>query len=178
MATLAFILLFCAMIALLIATALFFIRLIMACFSAEVRGSIRRNKLAYFIWMIAALFGLYAIFATDSHGVLSGEKKAKTFNLMEQVQTAILNYQLEYDAPPPGKTNAELIRALSGDNPRNIEFLNLKPDEIDPQGNLLDAWGTPFLIKVIDPKHPLIQSAGPDKQWDSSDDLHLSSDPS
>ena len=32
-------------------------------------------------------------------------------------------------------------------------------------------WGTPIRISFRDPKNPLIQSAGPDRVWDTKDDL-------
>lgn len=39
-----------------------------------------------------------------------------------------------------------------------------------PDTNLNDPWGTPFKFRIID-GHPVVDSAGPDHKFDSSDDI-------
>ena len=90
---------------------------------------------------------------------------------MGQVQTAISSYQIEYGVPPPGNDNASIVSALTGDNPRKIEFLALKASDKNSKGEVLDGWGVPLQITMTDPSHPLIRSAAPDKFVNIPDDL-------
>ena len=69
-----------------------------------------------------------------------------------------------------------LIKILMGGNRRGIEFLTLKKSDINNEGEMLDAWGTPFRIDMADPQHPKIRSAGPDRKWGTADDLTRSVD--
>jgi hypothetical protein len=36
---------------------------------------------------------------------------------------------------------------------------------------IIDQWGTPVRISLIDPMNPVAHSAGPDMKWDTPDDL-------
>ena len=55
-----------------------------------------------------------------------------------QLLTACESYQVEYRKWPQVATNAELVKTLGGDNPRKLEFLSLKPRELDAQGRYDD----------------------------------------
>ena len=98
---------------------------------------------------------------------------AGTENSMHQIETAFLNYQVEYETSPSARDQSGFIKNLLGDNPRQIAFLSLKARDQDAEGHMLDRWGTPFCITILDSQDLQILSAGPDKIWQTSDDLSL-----
>ncbi len=103
-------------------------------------------------------------------------KIAKTKNIMLQIDNAFVTYGVEYDDHlPPAKDQAGLIKNLTKDNPRGIVFLSLEAKDINAQGEALDAWGTPLHMTVVDSQHLEIRSAGPDKTWQTKDDLDANS---
>lgn len=80
-------------------------------------------------------------------------------------------YREEYRSFPTGEDNAQFIRAMSGGNPRKIWYLPRPHQRIDPQGRLLDSWGTPYIFHAISRDYLEIRSAGPDKEIYNDDDL-------
>ena len=69
----------------------------------------------------------------------------------------------------PVGTNVEITRALNGDNPRHVHFLD--GARLNDQGELIDDWGTPYFFHQLSGQQTEIRSAGPDKQMWTSDDL-------
>jgi len=104
---------------------------------------------------------------------MKAAKRAGTENSMHQIQTAFMAYQAEYSTLPPARDPVGFIKNLLGDNPRGIAFLSLGAKDQDAEGRMLDKWGTPFAITVLDAQHLRIVSAGPDKKWQTADDLSL-----
>jgi hypothetical protein len=74
-------------------------------------------------------------------------------------QDAIDLYKASYGAYPP-ESNA--LTFIVGD--QNCRKL-LKST------NLLDPWGTPYRVRIRD-GHAYVDSAGKDRKFDSSDDIH------
>ncbi len=147
------------------------IRTFLAPFFPKLQEQIRIRGWGYTLWLFGIILILFVLFPYSPGGI-QANKNAKTAALMENIQTAILAYQTEYDKPPPGKDNATLIRELMSDNPRSIAFLNIRPTtDMNAKGEALDAWGTPLHISLADPQHPIIQSAGVDKKWNTQDDM-------
>jgi hypothetical protein len=69
-----------------------------------------------------------------------------------------------------------VYKANYGDYPSTkdgLEVLLAEEDlrKIIGNTNLLDPWGTPFRYRIIDGRSH-IDSAGPDKKFDTSDDIH------
>jgi len=58
---------------------------------------------------------------------------------------------------------AAVFRALPGDNPQKIVFLQCRAESVSPDGGMLDPWGTRYKV-YFSGKEPLIRSAGPNKQ--------------
>jgi len=150
------------------------ISIFLAFFSSTQRAYIRKRWWLYALWSIASLSIIASNFPWGPGERFGSSREARTAATMSQIQIAILAYQTEYNMPPPGKDNATLIRELITDNPRSIVFLNLRPTDMNARGEALDAWGTPFHISLADPQDPLIQSAGPDKKWNTPDDMDTS----
>jgi hypothetical protein len=142
-----------------------------AVFSSDVRNAIRNQKQLYAAWLIASIALLSIPFQIRVGQPMQAERIAQTQNRLAQVHTAVLSYETEYGVSPPGSDNASLIKALEGDNPRKIEFINLKPTDTDSAGEIIDSWGTPLQIIMTNPNHPVVKSAGPDKIWNTKDDL-------
>lgn len=91
--------------------------------------------------------------------------------VLENMRTAIRDYGSMFGGNPVGN-NAEITRALNGDNPKQAKFL--RPDSglrINGKGELIDPWGTPLFFHQISGSETEIRSAGPDKVMWTSDDL-------
>jgi len=90
---------------------------------------------------------------------------------LQNVQRAVRQYGEMFGGNPVG-TNPEITSQLSGDNPKHINFINPQPGaHINGNGELVDAWGTPYFFHQISGSEMEIHSAGPDKIMWTSDDL-------
>jgi hypothetical protein len=90
---------------------------------------------------------------------------------LQNVQRAVRQYGEMFGGNPVG-TNPEITSQLSGDNPNHINFINPQPGaHINGNGELVDAWGTPYFFHQISGSEMEIHSAGPDKIMWTSDDL-------
>ncbi|HWF19491.1 MAG TPA: hypothetical protein VG754_09490 [Verrucomicrobiae bacterium] len=91
--------------------------------------------------------------------------------VLQNVRRAVRQYGAMFGGNPVG-TNPEITAALTGKNPKQINFLNGQPGmRINQDGELLDAWGTPYFFHQISGTEMEIHSAGPDKIMWTSDDL-------
>jgi len=99
------------------------------------------------------------------------DRRTRIYVLVTNIQTAILAYQTEYGIPPEAASNFRLVKVLTGDNPRKIEFLSLKPSQLNPDGEIIDPWGTPFQIRAGADGKVHMKSAGPDKTFGTGDDI-------
>ncbi len=69
---------------------------------------------------------------------------------------ALNAYKAEFGSFPAGDTSA-ICRALTGDNPKGIRFLEMR--SIAPDGSILDPRGTPYQISYSGDR-PLVRSGG------------------
>ena len=76
---------------------------------------------------------------------------------------ALRNYRDEYGELPAG-AGLDIIKALRGNNPRRIVFIDFRDKQFDAAGRLLDPWGSPYRIDVSDPDHPRVYSPGKNKR--------------
>jgi hypothetical protein len=83
-----------------------------------------------------------------------------------QIHAALHKYEEAFGKLPTGGSSA-VFRALRGDNPQKIVFLQCRTDSVSPDGGMLDPWGTPYKIYFSETE-PLVRSAGPNKQFDDS----------
>jgi hypothetical protein len=91
--------------------------------------------------------------------------------VMENMRSVFRQYSARLGGNPVG-TNPEITAALTGQNPKQIQFLN--PEDglrINSKGELVDAWGTPFFFHQLSAKEMEIHSAGPDRAMWTDDDL-------
>jgi hypothetical protein len=91
--------------------------------------------------------------------------------VLENVGRAIRQYGGMFGGNPVG-TNPEITAALNGQNPKGINFIKSEAGmHINENGEMVDAWGTPFFFHQLSGTDMEIHSAGPDKIMWTSDDL-------
>lgn len=76
---------------------------------------------------------------------------------------------------PCGASNRQFVNALLGANPAHLPFVPADHPRLTAQGELVDAWGTPFSFHLLSQAQVEIRSAGPDRRLYSADDLVASS---
>jgi hypothetical protein len=76
----------------------------------------------------------------------------------------------QFGAYPAGD-NAQMTRALTGNNPSSETFLPKNSPAINADGEMTDRWGTPLFFHMIARDQIEIRTAGPDKKMYTPDDL-------
>ncbi|MEI6083105.1 MAG: hypothetical protein WCS70_02260 [Verrucomicrobiota bacterium] len=89
---------------------------------------------------------------------------------VENVRTCLRQYGSMFNGNPVG-TNAEITRALLGENPKKARLLD--DFRLNDRGELLDPWATPYFFHQLSGRDTEIRSAGPDKRMWTSDDIVL-----
>ena len=93
---------------------------------------------------------------------------------MPPCKTCIAQVQLYgrmFGGNPVG-TNPEITAALTGKNPKHINFLTDEPGStVNQNGELVDRWVRPIFFHQLSATDMEIHSAGPDKVMWTSDDL-------
>jgi hypothetical protein len=90
--------------------------------------------------------------------------------ILENMRTTIRQYRSRYGGNPVGN-NFEITSALSGDNPKQINFLKQDGNRLNANGELVDPWGSPYFFHQISGQEMEIRSAGPDRVMYTDDDL-------
>lgn len=101
---------------------------------------------------------------------LTFTKGTKAEEDLEIVESIFESYLWAFKELPEGADNHHLIKALLGDNPKKVVFMD-ESLRLDAQGNLLDRWGTPYFFHKQSSTELEIISAGPDQRLWSSDDI-------
>jgi hypothetical protein len=90
------------------------------------------------------------------------------------VRLALEVYRMEFGSFPDG-SNVAVYRALCGENPKELVFLDISPKRISNGSELMDPWENPYRIDLSDPRRLRIHSAGPngidEKGAGGSDDI-------
>jgi hypothetical protein len=91
--------------------------------------------------------------------------------ILANVRRAVHQYGEMFGGNPVG-TNPEITRQLLGDNPRHINFIDPSAGmRVNGNGELVDAWDTPYFFHQISGSEMEIHSAGPDKIMWTADDI-------
>jgi hypothetical protein len=80
-------------------------------------------------------------------------------------------YRMEFDRFPAGQENSDIMNALTGNNPGKLAVFPRNHPRIDARGNLLDAWGNPFIFHPVSSRHLEVRSKGPDGEIFTKDDI-------
>lgn len=89
---------------------------------------------------------------------------------IDQIGLMFRDYRTLMGSNPVG-TNAEIIQAVSGGNPKKARLGPPEGQQINGRGELVDTWGTAYFFHQKSATDMEIHSAGPDKQFGTSDDL-------
>ena len=88
---------------------------------------------------------------------------------LDRITLMLRDYRTIAGDNPIG-SNAEIVQALSGDNPRQAKIL---PEDLprNSSGELVDRWGTPYFFHQLSRNSMEIRSAGADRRMWTSDDI-------
>lgn len=89
---------------------------------------------------------------------------------LENVQFMVRGYRDVLGENPFGN-NAEIVRALMGENARQVKMPLPVGSHLNENGELVDRWGTPYFFHQMSATQMEIRSAGLDQQMWTSDDL-------
>ncbi len=91
--------------------------------------------------------------------------------VLDNMRVVIHNYGATFGENPVGN-NAEITAALAGKNPKQINFISdVAGLRVNENGELVDAYGTPFFFHQLAAKVMEIHSAGEDRKLWTFDDL-------
>jgi hypothetical protein len=71
----------------------------------------------------------------------------------------------------PVGTNAEIMKAIMGGNPKSAQLGPPDGQTLNGSGELVDRWGTPYFFHQLSKDLTEIHSAGPDRRMGTQDDL-------
>jgi len=80
-------------------------------------------------------------------------------------------YRRYFGAYPAGENNRQFVNALLGANKDNLPFLAHDHPRISANGELVDAWGTPFYFHQNSRQSIEVRSAGADRLLYTDDDI-------
>ena len=90
--------------------------------------------------------------------------------VLDNARVAMHNYCSTFGENPVG-TNPEITAALTGRNPKQINFITPESGlRVNENGELVDAWGTPFFFHQLSGREMEIRSAGEDRKMWTFDD--------
>lgn len=91
---------------------------------------------------------------------------------LQDLAGVLARYRESHRAYPAFADNAQLVNALAGANPARAPYLPRDLAVIDSDtGELRDRWGTPYFFHALGRDALEIRSAGPDREFYTSDDL-------
>ncbi len=85
---------------------------------------------------------------------------------VENLFTGLQEYKEHVGTYPTG-SNAQVVKALRGQNQKNIIILVNRKNELNDKGEVMDTWGTPLRLYFSDTS-VLIRSAGPNGRFENS----------
>jgi hypothetical protein len=91
------------------------------------------------------------------------------------VVTSIEMYKHDFGAYPGGDEK-HITDSLVGKNPRQTVYIKGRRSYVE-DGRLIDVWRTPLRMKCDNETGVVVQSAGPNRVFDDSDDYHLENPP-
>lgn len=91
--------------------------------------------------------------------------------VLDHARVVMHNYCSVFGENPVG-TNPEITAALMGKNPKHVNFITPEMGlRVNGNGEMVDAWGTPFFFHQLSGKEMEIRSAGEDRKMWTFDDL-------
>ena len=118
---------------------------------------------------VACLLALIAggIWASKAMTTVKVSAKEARFNQdIENLFTGLQKYKERMGKYPIG-SNAEVAKALNGENPKGVMVIVGKKSDLNEKGEFVDQYGTPLRIYFTD-NGVLIRSAGANRRFDDS----------
>ncbi len=107
-----------------------------------------------------------SIYQLATPSVSPPEKVRRVYSLVQNYRQVLRNR-----GGPPLSSNREFTTALTGRNALKIQFLPPDHPSISGDGELLDAWDTPYFFHVLSADSLEVRSAGSDRVSFNADDL-------
>jgi len=101
---------------------------------------------------------------------IEGSKLLRTRALIEAMVAATQSYIADNGSLPKILDDRGLYDLLTGADSGKV-YLLFKTSQMNSDGELVDAWGTPFRVRYVSDKQVGITSAGPDKVFGTADDI-------
>lgn len=89
---------------------------------------------------------------------------------LDQIAIMFRDFRTVFGENPVG-TNAEIMKAIMGGNPKNAMLGPPDGQHVNGNGELLDHWGTPYFFHQLSKDVMEIRSAGADLKMWTRDDL-------
>jgi len=97
------------------------------------------------------------------------ERKAGAIDA-DKVSVMLRDFRSLMGENPVG-TNAEIMKAIIGGNPKGATLGPPEGLQLNADGELIDRWGTPFFFHQLSRTDMEIRSAGPDRKMYTEDDV-------
>jgi hypothetical protein len=118
---------------------------------------------------------------TKNTSVISGSSQASASRSRPEPQSPakieadalalnIRHYSQRFGGNPVG-SNAEIVREMTGGNLKGATYLPTELKRLNDNGELIDAWGTPYFFHQNAANYMEVRSAGPDKKLWTTDDV-------
>ena len=123
------------------------------------------KKIMIAIGVCTVAFGV--LWATKAWTTLRANARTAKFNEdVENLFVGLQKFKERVGSYPIG-SNAEIAKALQGQNTKNVIILVGRKTEVNEKGEFVDPWGTPLRIYFSD-AGVLVRSAGPNRSFDDS----------
>jgi hypothetical protein len=123
------------------------------------------KKIVTAIGVMAIAIGV--IWAGKAWSTLRVNARTARFNEdVENLFNGLQKFKERVGSYPIG-SNAEVAKALQGNNSKNVIVIVGRNTEVNEKGEFVDPWGTPLRIYFSD-NGVLIRSAGPNRRFDDS----------
>lgn len=123
------------------------------------------RKILVFVGLITVI--CCSFWAAKAWSTLRANARTTKFNEdVDNLFVGLQKYKERVGSFPTGG-NADVAKALSGDNAKNIIILVGRKSELNEKGEYVDPWGTPLKIYFSEASI-LIRSAGPNRRFDDS----------
>lgn len=126
------------------------------------------RKILIVIGLISVAFGVWYLISTWQT-VRVNARTAKLNMDIDNLFVGLQQYKEHVGSYPTGN-NAQIVKALKGQNPKNVIILVGRKNEVNDKGEYVDPWGTPLRVYFWG-DGVLVRSAGPNKRFDDSSAL-------
>ncbi|HTI99745.1 MAG TPA: hypothetical protein VL527_12760 [Dongiaceae bacterium] len=107
------------------------------------------------------------VWAGRAWSTWQGNIRTAEFNEdVENLFVGLQKYKEHVGSFPIGN-NAEVAKALMGQNSKNVIVIVGRKTKVNDKGEFVDPWGTPLRIYFSD-NGVLVRSAGPNRRFDDS----------